>query len=187
MHKFAFEDKDSASNLQLWSNLKSSLQAIRDSYMNETDLVVAPGDVVSFGKLRSYDMFTSGTGLSDQNEAVYAAAMSSYSKTNELYGGAGFSTYIPCVGDHEIGGNEGFTVSGSKSKFTSIPTFRQGWVESFMMNEDGSSKFNDDVSGALSRPPLDSGFQETSYAYRRNNSMFISVDVFTRMTDGKSD
>eukprot|EP00984_Skeletonema_dohrnii_P037142 scaffold38898_cov155-Skeletonema_dohrnii-CCMP3373.AAC.2 len=87
--------------------------------MEETDLVIAPGDVTAFGNISNGE-FMSQTGLSDENEAVYDASTTSYTKTNELYQGAGFRTYIPCVGDHEIGGNRGFVVSSQKSKFSSI-------------------------------------------------------------------
>ena len=154
--------------------------------MEETDLVIAPGDVAAFGNISNGE-FMSQTGLSDENEAVYDASTTSYTKTNELYQGAGFGTYIPCVGDHEIGGNRGFVVSGQKSKFSSISSYRHGWIDSFMKDEDGSFKFNEGVSDISSRPPENSGFQGTSYAYRRKNSLFISLDIFKVMNDGISD
>jgi len=173
MSHFAFEkDAISPDNIQRFNSLKAILKNIRDNYMKETDIVVAPGDVVSFGGWKN-EKYTSGTGLSDENGAVYAAAISSYRKTKELYDGAGFTTLIACIGDHEIGGNRGFVVSGPKSKITSIKTHRRGWIDSLIKNEDGTFKFNDN-------------FQGTSFAYRRNNSMFISVDVFKLKNNGKS-
>eukprot|EP00984_Skeletonema_dohrnii_P038600 scaffold42040_cov194-Skeletonema_dohrnii-CCMP3373.AAC.1 len=126
------------------------------------------------------------TGKSDENEAVYDAAVTSYTKTNEVYQEVGFSTWIPCVGDHEIGGNEGFVVSGQKSKLDSISSYLQGWIDSFMKYEDGSFKFNEGVSDIPSRPLENSGFQGTSFAYHRKNCLFISLDIFRLMNDGKS-
>ena len=187
MSNFAFEKyADSPLNIKKFNSLKAVLQNIRDNYMNDTDIVVAPGDVVSFGGMRTYEKFTSGTGLLDENEAVYAAAIESYRKTNELYEGVGFNTYIPCIGDHEIGGNEAWFVGRSASKISSISTFRQGWIDTLMKNEDGTFKFNDDASGVSSRPPYNSGFYGTSFMYRRSNVMFISVDVFTLRNNGES-
>eukprot|EP00573_Skeletonema_grethae_P008867 CAMPEP_0201711174 /NCGR_PEP_ID=MMETSP0578-20130828/59006_1 /ASSEMBLY_ACC=CAM_ASM_000663 /TAXON_ID=267565 /ORGANISM="Skeletonema grethea, Strain CCMP 1804" /LENGTH=816 /DNA_ID=CAMNT_0048200223 /DNA_START=396 /DNA_END=2843 /DNA_ORIENTATION=+ len=174
------------SNIQLKNSLTTILQNIRDNYSGETDIVVSPGDVVSFGPMRGFETYMDLTGKSDENEAVYDAAMTSYTMTNEVYQGAGFSTYIPCIGDHEIGGNEGFVVSGKNSKLASIPTHRQGWIDSFMRDENGLFKFNEVVAGVSSRPSEESGFQGTSYAYRRNNSLFISVDVFKIMNGGVS-
>ena len=188
MSNFAFEKyANNPSRIKNFNSLKAILENIRDNYMkNETDIVVAPGDVVSFGSMKTYEKFTSGTGLLDENEAVYAAAIESYRKTNELYEEAGFNTYIPCIGDHEIGGNEAWTVSGPRSKLSSVSTFRQGWIDMHMKNEDGTFKFNDDALGVASRPPDSSGFQGTSFMYRRNNVMFISVDVFTLRNNGAS-
>ena len=172
-------------NIQLKDTLTTILQNIRDNYVGETDIVLSPGDVVSFGPI-SNEKLASLTGKSDKNEAVYDAALTSYTKTNEVYGEVGFTTYIPCVGDHEIGGNAGFVVSGPRTKLTSIPSYRKGWIDSFMKDDDGLFKFNEGLGDVSSRPPEESGFQGTSFAYRRKNSLFISVDVFKLMNDGKS-
>jgi len=174
------------SNIQLKNSLTTILQNIRDNHVGETDIVVSPGDVVSFGGLRGFEKLMDLTGKTDENEAVYDAAMTCYSMTNEVYQEAGFSTYIPCIGDHEIGGNEGFVVSGRESKLATIPTHRQGWIDSFMKDENGLFKFNEGVTGVSSRPPEESGFHGTSFAYRRKNSLFISVDVFKIMNGGAS-
>lgn len=174
------------SNTVLKTTLTTILQNIRENYVGETNIVLAPGDVVSFGGTTNEKLLNL-TGKPDINEAVSDAAITSYSKTNEVYQEAGFSTFIPCIGDHEIGGNEGFKVSGPKSKFNSIPAYRQGWIDYFMKDNNGLFKFNEGVANVSSRPPEESGFKETSFAYRRNNSLFISVDVFKVMNDGTSD
>lgn len=173
------------SNTVLKTTLTTILQNIRENYVGETNIVLAPGDVVSFGGKTNEELLNL-TGKPDINEAVSDAAITSYSKTNEVYQEAGFSTFIPCIGDHEIGGNEGFTVSGPKSKFNSIPAYRQGWIDYFMKDNNGLFKFNEGVANVSSRPPEESGFEGTSFAYRRNNSLFISVDVFKVMNDGTS-
>lgn len=174
------------SDIVLKTTLKTILQNIRENYVGETNIVLAPGDVVSFGGTTNEKLLNL-TGKPDINEAVSDAAITSYSKTNEVHQEAGFSTFIPCIGDHEIGGNEGFKVSGPKSKFNSIPAYRQGWIDYFMKDNNGLFKFNEGVANVSSRPPEESGFKGTSFAYRRNNSLFISVDVFKVMNDGTSD
>jgi hypothetical protein len=181
MSEFVYNSSD----IHLFNTLTAILQNIQDNYI-ETDIVLAPGDVVSFGGTTN-EKLISLTGIPDENEAVYNAAVTSYTKTIELYQEAGFITYMPCVGDHEIGGNEGFVFSGWRSKLTSISSYRQGWIDIFMKNENGAFKFNEGVSNVPSRPSENSGFQGTSYAYRRKNSLFISVDIFKVMNDGTSD
>jgi len=174
------------SNIELKNTLTAILQNIRDNYIGETDIVLAPGDVVGFGQMSNENLI-SLTGKSDINEAVFDAASTSYAKTNEVYQAAGFTTHIPCVGDHEIGGNRGFVVSGLKSKLNSISSYRQGWIDSFMKDDNGLFRFNEALTDfSPARPPEESGFHGTSFAYRRKNSLFISVDVFKIMNDGTS-
>ena len=79
------------SNIQLKNSLTTILQNIRDNHVGETDIVVSPGDVVSFGSLRGFEKLMDLTGISDENEAVYDAAMTCYNMTNEVYQEAGFT------------------------------------------------------------------------------------------------
>ena len=58
------------SNIQLKDTLTTILLNIRDNYVGETDIVLAPGDVVSFESI-SNEKLASLTGKSDENEAVY--------------------------------------------------------------------------------------------------------------------
>ena len=63
---------------------------------------MAPGDLTSFGKVLN-KFIQEMNGIEDENDAVYNTTMTSYAKTNELYQEAGFTIYLPCLGDHEIG------------------------------------------------------------------------------------
>ena len=103
MSAFAFEDQFPSSKLQLkWNNLTDILENIKENYA-DTEIVLAPGDISSFGQI-SNDKIKNKTGIKDENDAVYNATMRTFGKTNEMYQGAGFTTFLPCLGDHEIGG-----------------------------------------------------------------------------------
>ena len=104
MSQFAFEDKYRLSpKLQLkWNNLTDILENIKENYA-DTEIVLAPGDISSFGGI-SNDKIKKKTRIKDENDAVYDATMRAFGRTNELYQGAGFTTFLPCIGDHEIGG-----------------------------------------------------------------------------------
>ncbi|GFH53361.1 hypothetical protein CTEN210_09837 [Chaetoceros tenuissimus] len=182
MSSFAFQTENESAELQnQWRSLTSILNNIKSNYSN-TDVVMAPGDLSSFGQIPN-KFIQDMTGIENENDAVYNATMTSYAKANELYQEAGFTKYLPCLGDHEIGGNKGFRVTGTKSKFASIDSYRKGWVDSFMKASDGEYKFNVDINGISSRP-IGTDFGGTSYAYRYKNSLFISADVFRTIDNG---
>ena len=103
MSKFAFQGDNPTTNLQhRWWKLTNIMENIRNNYVNDTEaLLLAPGDLVSFGQL-SNEEIKKKSGIEDENDAVYFASTESYEKTNELY--SGFSTLLPCIGDHELGG-----------------------------------------------------------------------------------
>ena len=179
MSEFAFEDQwpsDSDYLQQTWNDLTSIVENIKQNYA-DTEIVLAPGDITSFGKM-SNDKIQNMTGIEDENDAVYHATMTAFGKTNELYQGAGFTTFLPCLGDHEIGGNKGFRVDGKRTKFSSIDSYRQAWIDSFMMSSGSNAfKFQTDINGVSSRP-YDTDFEGTSYAYKHKNSLFITLDIF---------
>ena len=103
MSAFAFQDKYSSSKLQQkWNNLTDILENIKDNYA-DTEIVLAPGDISSFGQI-SNDKIRKKSRIEDENDAVYNVTMRTFGETNELYQGAGFTTFLPCLGDHEIGG-----------------------------------------------------------------------------------
>ena len=75
-------------------------------------------------------------------------------------------------------GNVGFNVNNQDKLFSSIPSYRKGWVDSFMKTANGDNfKFNSNIGSTPSRP-IGTDFEGTSYAYRYKNSLFIVVDVF---------
>lgn len=184
MSSFAFEDNFFSDLQHLWNNLTDILENVKENYAH-TEIVLAPGDISSFGQI-SNDKIKNMTGIEDENDAVYDATMRTFVKTNELYQGAGFTTFLPCLGDHEIGGNKGFRVVGRRSKFSSIDSYRRAWIDSFM-TESGSNeyKFQTDINGVPSRP-YDTEFEGTLYAYRYKNSLFVSLDIFLTVNHGTS-
>lgn len=105
MSTFAFQDQNlSPASQYSWNNLTSIMDNIRYNYVKDSDaLVLAPGDLVSFGQL-SNDKIKRKSGFEDENDAVYSASIKSYAQTRKLLIASGFSTFLPSIGDHEIGG-----------------------------------------------------------------------------------
>lgn len=110
MSKFAFQGDNPTTNQQhQFFRLTKIIENIRNNYVNDTEaILLAPGDLVSFGGT-SNEKIQEKSGIEDENEAVYFASTESYEKANELY--SGFSTLLPSIGDHELGGESKAFVS----------------------------------------------------------------------------
>ena len=110
MSKFAFQgDNPTINSERQFFRLTKIMENIRNNYVNDTEaILLAPGDLVSFGQT-SNEKIQEKSGIEDENDAVYFASTESYEKANELY--SGFSTLLPSIGDHELGGESKTFVS----------------------------------------------------------------------------
>lgn len=81
----------------------------------------------------------------------------------------------------------GFVVGRTTSKVDSIPFYFRGFADALMMKVNAETlEFTDSINDATSSV-REAGFEKsTSYAYRYKNTMFISVNMFTTMNEGKT-
>jgi hypothetical protein len=80
---------------------------------------------------------------------------------------------LPALGDHEIGDNP--WPAGS-FKHAAVPTFKQAWADAFTKTSAGGHRY--------SMRPVGTAFEDTAYAVRIANTLFVTVDVFRPTADG---
>jgi hypothetical protein len=172
---FSF-DKDSEETQKVWTESLRILKAMKEDYGG--DLVLISGDSAQYGNLSLGDI-QAMTGIAEAGQAVYTAGVTCYRMIRELFKAAGFDELLVAVGDHELGGNKGFFLGakGNKSKVLTVPASRKAFADGYNKNENESFLFNDAIGNVTSRP-LGTTFEDTSFAYRKNNVLFITVDVF---------
>jgi hypothetical protein len=175
---FSFDPFDES--IPAWRNSLKTLTHIKEKY-GAGDIVLLPGDMLSFGGLSNEVIAT----LLRQNlsipESIYTASKNCYRTTKELFQRAGYGTVLAAVGDHELGGNNGFRVN---KKLSTIPSYRQGFVSGWNRNQTtGEPIFHDLIMDTPSRP-LGTPYEGSSYAYQYKNALFISVDAFRQVGDG---
>jgi len=172
---FSF-DKDSEETQKIWTESLRILKAMKEDYGG--DLVLISGDSAQYGNLSLGDI-QAMTGIAEAGQAVYTAGVTCYRMIRELFKAAGFDELLVAVGDHELGGNKGFFLGakGNKSKVLTVPASRKAFADGYNKNENESFLFNDAIGNVTSRP-LGTTFEDTSFAYRKNNVLFITVDVF---------
>ena len=86
-----------------FATLKEILSNIKQNY-NGGEVVLMPGDGVSYGGQENTDIAENLGGDLPKAEAVYQASRNCHQRTRDLFRSAGFDHVLPTVGDHEIGG-----------------------------------------------------------------------------------
>ena len=81
---------------------------------------------------------------------------------------------ISALGDHELGDNN--WPSGSE-KARAMIYFKQAFAKAFTLNADGSSRY-DGWIGAVRQRPVGTPYENTSYAFIKNNILFVVLDIF---------
>ena len=74
---------------------------------------------------------------------------------------------LPALGDHEIGDNP--WPSGS-FKLAAVPTFKKAWSDKFTRTATGGYRYR--------MRPVGTAYEDTAYAVRIANTLFVTIDVF---------
>ena len=171
--------------LSVWIQGKNILKNIKDNY-GGGKFVVMPGDGASYGDKPTANFVRRLGGNLSDNEAVYKGGVNCHSSTKALFSSAGFDVLLPAVGDHELGGNEGFQKGSRGTKLSTVPDYRQAYADGFFRDvgqQSGEYLFSTPVADAPARP-VGTMFEGSSFAYRFRNVVVISVDAFRLVNNG---
>lgn len=81
---------------------------------------------------------------------------------------------IGVIGDHELGDNR-WSVGTEKAQ--AVPFFKQAFASAFTLHPDGTSRYPAFI-GNIPQRPIGTPYENTSYAFIRNNVLFVVVDIF---------
>lgn len=182
---FSFDKENNNNKLGVWNNAVKVLTYIKQQYGGE--LVMMPGDSVSYGGQSNDEIREKLNATLDMsmNEAIYTAGYNCYTMVRQLFSFVGYNTILAAVGDHELGGNRGFAIGERVTKISTIPSYRRAVADGYNKDANYNFLYSDKIGTADSRP-LGTVFEETSYAYRYKNSLFITVDAFKTAIDNKT-
>jgi hypothetical protein len=108
----------------------------------------------------------------EQLTAVTNAGELYYGQWAERFSKRGLRT-LPAVGDHDIGDNPWPTGS---FKLAAVPTFKKAWADEFTRTATGGHRYP--------MRPVGTAFEDTAYAVRIANTLFVTVDVFSPTSRG---
>ena len=168
----------------VWKESIKILKSVKKEYGGE--LVMMPGDSNSYGPLTNQQI-VERLGISGYTteQSIYEAGLNCYKAVRQLFRKAGYGTLLATVGDHELGGNEGFVISGGRSKLPTVPAYRKAFGRGYNKYAGGGYRYNEPI-GKIKLRPLGTTYEDTSFAYRHNNALFVTVDAFKLMDDGNS-
>uniref|UniRef100_A0A7S3QJ37 Laminin G domain-containing protein n=1 Tax=Chaetoceros debilis TaxID=122233 RepID=A0A7S3QJ37_9STRA len=152
-----------------------TLSHIKRTYGGE--LVVMPGDVAT-GKWHRPDYINKYFPGMTNAEAVLKAGNNCFGTIRSLFTDAGYEKVLVAVGDHELGDN--YWISGDH-KTKSLPQFREAFSNAFNSNQAGSFKY-EEMIGSVNARPIGTIYESTSFAHQHKNVLFVTVDVFMKLS-----
>ncbi|MDF7823909.1 LamG domain-containing protein [Pontiellaceae bacterium B12227] len=150
----------------------ATVQMLKTNYGGE--LILMPGDS-NGGHWDTPKFIKNNFPGATAEESVLEAGRLCYSGMIDTFREGGYSKLIMAVGDHEMGDNPwpaGSDVSRCQ------PQFRTAFAKEFNRNPDGGRFLYENPIGKAASRPLGTKYEETSYACRHKNVLFITVDAF---------
>ncbi len=178
-----------------WHNVDNYMQPSFLSQVSDQDLdftfsgmasvnpsiVIMPGDLGFqhwWDKKLGYQAICAPGG--DLKAIIMGCAEKSYRRLLNKMSQHGLNSVYVALGDHEIGDND--WPLGVQSD--SVPIFKAAFAKYFTQNTDGTSKFNGMLNGVPMRP-IGTAYENTSYAFRAGNTLFVAVDQFQQISTSK--
>lgn len=139
---------DTAQKRKIWDSSMEVLSHIKEQYGGE--LVMMPGDSVSYGQLPNDDIKEklNATYEMSMNEAIYTAGYNCYTTVRQLYSAVGYDIILAAVGDHELGGNKGFRTGKRVSKISTISSYRQAVADGYNKDPDLNFLYTEKIGSA---------------------------------------
>jgi hypothetical protein len=157
----------------------ATVQMLKKNYGGE--LILLPGDN-NGGHWDTPAFIKNNYPGETAEEAVLQAGHYCYGGMIDAFREGGYSKLLMAVGDHEMGDNPwpaGSAVSRCQ------PQFREAFAKEFNINLDGGRFLYEQPIGKAASRPLGTPYQDTSYAYRHKNVLFVTVDAFHQESPDK--
>jgi hypothetical protein len=144
------------------------------------ELILLPGDSNS-GHWDASSFIKNNLPGATAEATILKAGHLCYSGMIQVFKDGGYPILLMAVGDHELGDNPwpaGSAVARCQ------PQFREAFAKEFNTNPDGGRfRYEKPIGTAASRP-LGTPYENTSYACRYRNVLFVTVDVFHQEDPG---
>jgi len=150
------------------------LNAIKDMQQYSPRLLLLDGDLAS-GPWVGAEWISRFAPGGSQEEAIRNVCKIVYGNLKKRFEENGFDRILVAVGDHEIGDDSNWKTSSEVSHL--LPVYRDAFQEIWNKDRQGIFIFSEPVGSAESRP-VGTPWENTSFAFRHRNVLFVTVDIF---------
>lgn len=157
------------------ANQAQERDLIRGTLFCKPDVVLIAGDVGS-GHWTEGALKKAGVLQADETigEAIHRLGEKTYRSMKQNFAEAGVDRLFLCIGDHGLGDND--WPPGSE-RARCVPYHRETFGKSYNTDRQGNWRWPEMVCGVTARP-LGTPYENTSFAVRHKNVLFVMVDVF---------
>lgn len=124
------------------------------------------------------DAWTSIYGMGgSQADAIINVSDIIYKNLKQRFTKNGFDKILVAIGDHEIGEDGNWKPGSVVSQL--LPVYRDGFQRIWNRDKQGDFIYSNKIGRANSRP-LGTPWENTSYAYKYKNVLFLTIDIFNQ-------
>ncbi len=154
--------------------LELQRNTLQDMKRHNPELLLIDGDLVSGPWVGQewIDRFAPG---GSQEEAIINVCKVAYGNLKQRFEENGFNNILVAIGDHEIGEDSNWKPGNEISHL--LPVYRDAFQRIWNRDKQGHFKYSQSIGSAESRP-IGTPWENTSFAYKHRNVLFVTIDIF---------
>lgn len=156
--------------------IEQQLNAINDMKGCNPELLLIDGDLAA-GPWVGQKWITQFAPGGTQQEAIINVCQVAYGNLKQRFEENGFTKMLVGIGDHEIGEDSNWKPGSEVSRL--LPVYRDAFQRIWNRDEQGRFIYSDPIGSAASRP-IGTAWENTSFAYKYKNVLFVTVDIYNQ-------
>ncbi len=156
--------------------IEQQLNAINDMKWCNPELLLIDGDLAAgpWVGQKWVDQYAPG---GTQQDAIINVCKVAYGNLKQRFAENGLNHMLVAIGDHEIGEDSNWKPGNEVSHL--LPVYRDAFQRIWNRDEKGDFKYAEPIGSASSRP-LGTPWENTSFAYKHKNVLFITIDIYNQ-------
>jgi Concanavalin A-like lectin/glucanases superfamily/Calcineurin-like phosphoesterase len=156
------------------SQIEMQVNALQDMKKWNPELLLIAGDLVG-GRWVGEEWIDKYAPGGTQEDALINIGKVAYGNLKQRFSENGMDNVLTTIGDHELSDDSAWKPGNEVSHL--LPVFRDAFQRIWNRDEQGRFIYSEPIGSAPSRP-LGTAWENTSFAYKYKNVLFISVDIF---------
>lgn len=161
--------------------IELQLNTLKDMKKWNPELFLMAGDMVG-GKWVGKEWITRFAEGGTQEEAIINIGKVAYGNLKQRFEENGFDKFVVTIGDHELGDDANWQPGNQYSYL--LPVFRDAFQRVWNRDKNGDFLYSESIGSVESRP-VGTPWENTSFAYKHKNVLFLSIDIYAQLAPDK--